>query len=149
MVSADGAVLITPREANLPSDDTLTRGVFAGPKVLVVSPAASAVAVKSPVDLVIEFRPRGDVAVDLNSLSVTYMKVPPVDLTARVKEFVTPTGIAMPSAVLPPGHHTIEIEIKDAEGRVGGREFYTRRVAPEIKGLSSPTGISGRRDNKR
>jgi hypothetical protein len=117
------AVLITPREANLPSDETVTRGVFSGPKIVVVAPVKGTSSVKSPVDLVIEFQPRGGVLVDANSLSVTYKKNPPVDLTERVKEFLTPSGITMPSAEIPPGHHTIEIEVKDADGRVGGREF--------------------------
>lgn len=123
------AVLITTREASLPGDDTITRGVFAGPKVVVVSPSKGAGVVKSPVDLVIEFQPRGGVSIDLNSLSVIYKKTPPVDLTERVREFMTPTGIAMPSAEMPVGRHTIQIEIKDADGRVGAREF-TLDVGP-------------------
>ncbi|MDR3460894.1 MAG: hypothetical protein P4L76_01095 [Beijerinckiaceae bacterium] len=117
------AVLITPREAKLPSDETATRGVFSGPKIVVIAPVKGTNAVKSPLDLVIEFQPRGGVLVDANSLSVTYKKNPPVDLTERVKEFLTPSGITMPAAEIPPGHHTIEIEVKDADGRVGGREF--------------------------
>lgn len=94
-------VLITQREAKLSDDDTLKRGTLPGPKVLLVSPKRGAGAVKSPVALEIRFEPRGDVGIDLNSLAVTYMKTPPVDLTERVKEFVRPDGIVMPTAEIP------------------------------------------------
>jgi len=116
-------VLITEREAKLPNDDTLTRGVMPGPKVLLVSPARDAGAVKPSFDLEIRFESRDGVKVDLNSLVVTYKKTPPVDLTERVKDFLTPAGISMPDAEVPPGDHKIYIEIKDVDGRTGGAEF--------------------------
>jgi hypothetical protein len=115
-------VLITAREAKLPSDDSATRDVYLGPKVVVVSPSRG-VAVKSPFDLKIEFERRGDVDVDLNSLAVTYRKIPPVDLTERLKEFATPSGIDMSVAEAPAGRHRIHIEIKDVNGRLGGTNF--------------------------
>src|SRR5271154_6436847 len=80
-------VLITAREGKLPGDDTASRDVYIGPKVVVVSPARGAT-VKSPFELKIEFEPRDSVDIDLNSLAVTYRKIPPVDLTDRLKEFM-------------------------------------------------------------
>jgi len=116
-------VLITPREAKLPDADKRERGPMLGPKVLLVSPTRDAKSVKSPFSLTIRFEPRDGVAVDLNSLVVTYEKSPPVDLTERLREFLTPDGIAMPQAETPPGDHRIHVEIKDVDGRLGGTEF--------------------------
>jgi hypothetical protein len=123
IASARAAVLITERESKLPDADKRARGPMLGPKVLVVSPARDASGVKSPFALVIRFEERDGVQVDLNSLVVTYEKSPPVDLTERVKEFLTPGGIAMPQAETPPGNHRLHVEIKDVEGRLGGTEF--------------------------
>lgn len=114
-------VLITPAEAGLPNDDTTTRDIYAGPKVVVVSPAGSAV--KSPFDLKITFTPRNGANIDLNSLQVIYMKDPSVDLTDRVREYASPEGIDMSDAEVPPGEHRIQIKIKDVDGRVGGTDF--------------------------
>src|SRR6267154_1082459 len=74
-------ILITPREAKLPDADKRERGPMLGPKVLLISPARDAGAVKSPFALVIRFEGRDGVPIDLNSLIVTYEKTPPVDLT--------------------------------------------------------------------
>jgi hypothetical protein len=116
-------VLITAREAKLPDYVISERGVMLGPKVVVVSPARDAGVVKSPFSLVIRFVPRDGVPVDLNSLVVTYLRSPPVDLTERVKAFLTSSGITMPQAETPPGDHRIHDEIKDVDGRLGGTEF--------------------------
>ncbi len=80
-------------------------------------------AIKSPFPLTIEFQSRDGVPVDLNSLVVTYEKTPPVDLTERVKAYLSPTGISMPQAETPPGKHYIHVEIKYVDGRLGGTEF--------------------------
>jgi hypothetical protein len=116
-------VLITEREAKLPNDDITSRGAFPGPKVVVVSPARGSGVVKSPFNLEIRFESRDGVKIDLDTLSVTYKKSPPVDLTERVRDFLTPQGIEMPLAEAPPGDHKIQIEIKDVDGRPGGTEF--------------------------
>jgi hypothetical protein len=116
-------VLITESEAKLPNDETLARGAMTGPKVLLVSPPRDAHGVKAPFDLEIRFEGRNGVKVDLNSLVVTYKKTPPVDLTERVKDFLTSEGIAMPKAEVPPGDHKIHVEIRDVDGRIGGAEF--------------------------
>jgi hypothetical protein len=117
-------VLITPREASLPDADKRERGVMQGPKVMLVAPPRGAGAVKSPFALTIRFESRDGVPVDLNSLVVTYEKAPPVDLTERVKAYLTPAGIMMPQAETPPGEHRIHVEIKDVNGRLGGAEFF-------------------------
>ena len=54
---------------------------------------------------------------------------PPIDITQRIKPFITPAGIDAPSVVVPSGSHVIEIEATDKEGRVGRRQL-TLTVAP-------------------
>jgi hypothetical protein len=122
-------VLITPTEARLPNSDQHDRGPMLGPKVMLVSPARDARGVKSPFALELRFEARDGAKLDLDSLSVTYEKTPEVDLTERVKDFLTPTGILMPVAEAPPGAHVIHVEIKDVNGRLGGTEF-TLDTAP-------------------
>ncbi len=116
-------VLITARESRLPDADKRERGPMMGPRVMVSWPARGASAVTSPFPLAIKFESRDGVPVDLNSLVVTYEKSPPVDLTERVKAYLSPTGISMPQAETPPGKHFIHVEIKDVNGRLGGTEF--------------------------
>jgi hypothetical protein len=41
-----------------------------------------------------------------------------VDLTQRVKPFVSPAGIDIPEAQVPVGHHLFRIEVKDTDGRL-------------------------------
>lgn len=116
-------VLITPSEARLPDADKRERGFMSGPKVLLKSPPRDATGVKSPFALTIQFQGRDGVPVDLNSLVVVYEKEPPVDLTERVKAFLTSSGISMPQAETPPGEHRLHIEIRDVNGRLGAAEF--------------------------
>src|ERR1700681_2015567 len=96
-------ILITTSEAKLPNNTLVERGALPGPRVLLVSPRGAAGVLKSPFKLELTFESRGGVKIDLNSLTVSYKKMPPVDLTQRVKEFVRPAGIAMPAAEVPPG----------------------------------------------
>ncbi|MDN4015526.1 hypothetical protein [Zwartia panacis] len=48
---------------------------------------------------------------------MTYLKSPIVDLTPRIQTAVTPNGIELKKAIVPPGSHTIRLTIKDVEGR--------------------------------
>lgn len=110
--------LITPDEAKLPNAAQIaTRGVTRGPGVKQVSPDPSAKGLKGPVDLKIAFEPRGGAKIDAESVTLTYMKTPPVDLTSRVKGSIKPDGIDVSKANLPPGDHQIRVTVKDSEGR--------------------------------
>lgn len=112
-----GVVLITPEEAQLPTP----KGVFAaraitrGPRVYLSSSVAGAL--RSPLRLQLAFRGFGGAAINLDSLRVTYLKLPNVDLTSRVRPYVRTTGIEIPDAEAPPGEHLVRVEIHDSEGR--------------------------------
>ena len=110
--------LITPDEAKLPNAaQVTTRGITRGPGVKQVSPDPAAKGLKSPVDLKIAFEPRGGAKIDADSVTLTYLKTPAVDLTSRVKSGIKADGIDVSKASLPPGDHQIRVTVKDSEGR--------------------------------
>lgn len=112
-----GVVLITPEEAQLPTQ----RGVYAaravtrGPRIDLADPDASEA--RSPLRLQLKFRGFGGATINLDSLRVTYLKMPNIDLTSRVRPYAQPTGIEIPDAEAPPGEHLVRVEVHDSEGR--------------------------------
>jgi len=127
--SAAGAshVLITADEAKLPPPKgAITadrRGITRGPKIEVIVDGQQ---VHSPVHLQLKFESFGGAKIDPDSIKVTYMKTPTVDLTDRIKSFVQANGMDMPDAELPPGDHMIRVDIKDSEGRIGSTSFVLK-----------------------
>lgn len=114
--SSMAAWLISPEEALLPDKAiTHTRGIFPGPKIEVVSPLATT-PVKSPVNLHVNFTPRNGSSVDLSSVRVFYFKKNEIDLTQRLKGSITAEGIDYKNADIPPGKHTISVDVKDSNG---------------------------------
>lgn len=118
--------LITAEEAQSPPPKgavaTERRGITRGPKVDVVTGAE----VKSPTRLQLKFEPYGGAKIDPDSVKVTYLRSPNVDLTPRVKSFVQATGIDMPDAELPAGEHMVRVDIKDSDGRAGTTIFVLK-----------------------
>ena len=114
--------LITDEESNLPAtanaDLSFRAGVSRGPSITVVSPKSGGI-LQSPFRLQLKFEGRGGAKIDPDSLKVTYVKSPGVDLTARLKPYAQPGGIDLPEASVPPGDHRIRADIKDTDGRTG------------------------------
>ena len=113
-------MLISETEAKLPlSPDSgmATRGLTRGPAVEMISPALGASNVKSPLPLKIKFTGRNNIAIDPASVKLTYLRFPTVDVTERIKSYVTKDGIDMAQAEVPPGTHVLRLDVKDAEGR--------------------------------
>jgi hypothetical protein len=112
-----GVVLITPEEAQLPTPKGVhvARAVTRGPRIDLAGPDASEA--RSPLRLQLKFRGFGGAMINLDSLRVTYLKTPNVDLTSRVRPYAQPTGIEIPDAEAPPGEHLVRVEIHDSEGR--------------------------------
>ena len=112
-------VLISEAEAKLPPspDAGMTmRGLTRGPGIEQLSPDPDRSA-SAPFPLKVKFLARNNVAVDPASVKLVYLKASPVDLTDRIKRYLTPEGITMNSAEVPPGTHLMRIELKDANGR--------------------------------
>jgi hypothetical protein len=127
-VRAANLVLITTDEAKLPPPQQgavpiSARGVTRGPKVELVSQAGT---VHSPAPLQLKFQTFGGSKVDLDAVQATYLRSPNVDLTTRIKPFVTMTGINVPAAELPPGEHVLRIDIRDSDGRAGTASFLLK-----------------------
>jgi hypothetical protein len=129
--AAQATQLITEEEAKLPPPKgavaTDRRGILRGPKVEVVSPSD---AVSSPLRLQLKFESFGGAKIDPDSVKVTFLRSPNVDLTSRVKPFIQADGINMQDAELPPGEYMVRVDIKDSDGRPGTASF-TLKVAPK------------------
>ena len=54
-----------------------------------------------------KFEPYGGAKIDPDSVKMTYLRTPNVDLTSRVRSFVLPSGIDMPEVELPVGEHMV------------------------------------------
>lgn len=127
--SAAAEVLITEAEAKLPTQKgavaTSARGITRGPRVELVDTAKDG-AFHSPMRFQLKFQSFGGSKIDTGAVQVTYLKVPAVDLTGRVKAFVQETGIDMPDALLPPGEHPLRVDVKDSEGRASTTSFVLK-----------------------
>ena len=123
-------VLITQDEANLPPPKGAIavdrRGVTRGPKIILVGDIEP---MHSPVHLQLKFESFGGAKIDEDSVKVTYLRTPNVDLTPRIKPFVQVTGIDVPDAELPVGDHMVRVDVKDSDGRSGSASFVLQ-VAP-------------------
>jgi hypothetical protein len=116
--------LITPSEAALPEQPSIghERGISRGPTVQVVLPPPGAGTLKSPLDLKIMFESHNGATVNVDSVLLTYMRLPAVDLTQRVRDFIAPTGVEIKQAEVPPGTHTIRVSVSDSNGRTGSAD---------------------------
>jgi hypothetical protein len=118
--SAAATPLVTAEEAQLPADDSRGRvGIERGVDIVPVYPTPKSGAVQSPFNFRVKFRSHGNTEIDLDSLVVVYKKIPEIDLTQRLRPFVQPDGINMPSAEVPPGAHRILIFLWDSVGHGG------------------------------
>jgi hypothetical protein len=122
---AGATTLITAHEAELPPNDGQMRsGIERGPDIVPIYPAPKSGAIQSPFAFRVKFEPHGGTTINLDTLTVTYKRLPDIDLTARVKPFVRPDGIDMPGAEVPPGTHRIWIFIQDSVGHEGRADIH-------------------------
>jgi hypothetical protein len=115
-------LLITTDEARLPDNGVRRRAIFLGPIIQVSARSSAGVHLKSPIHFKVTFQTRLGANIDLDSLSVTYQRLPPQDLTSRVLPFSSNAGIDIPDAEVPPGKHRIWVEVKDTNGDSGWGE---------------------------
>jgi hypothetical protein len=118
--------LVTSEEAALPARSVplldLRGSPTRRPIVVVVSPAPGAGLVHSPLDLKLEFRAFGGAKIDPDSVVVTYLKNPAINITQRITPFISTSGIIITQADVPPGKHEFWVQLKDKDGRLGGGE---------------------------
>jgi hypothetical protein len=117
--------LITEAEARLPDAPSAapTRGISRGPGVRLSTPD-EVTARGFPLQLALD--PRGGARIDPDSLKVTYLKQPAVDLTARLMPGLQGNQIALARVAVPAGIHPIRVSVRDTEGREGALTFMLR-----------------------
>jgi hypothetical protein len=124
---ASAAMLITDEEAKLPPPKgavaTDRRGVTRAPKIRYVEESEP---IHSPMHLRLTFESFGGAKIDPDSVKVTYLRTPNVDLTPRIKSFVRAGGIDIPDVELPAGEHMVRIDVKDSDGRMGSTSFVLK-----------------------
>jgi hypothetical protein len=125
--SEAGTILITEHEASLPNGHfaAATRGITRGPSVELVEPGETA---HSPVHFQVRFQAFGGNKINLDTLRVSYLKSPEIDLVPRLMRFIQRSGIDIPDAEIPPGEHSIRIEVADTEGRTRSSVFVFKVV---------------------
>jgi hypothetical protein len=127
---AQATQLITEAEAKLPPPKGAVaadrRGIMRGPKIEFIAPVDS---VRSPIHLQLKFESFGGTRIDPDSVKMTFLRTPNVDLTPRVKPFVRPAGIDIPDSELPPGEYMVRVDLKDSDGRPGSTSFVLK-IAP-------------------
>jgi hypothetical protein len=125
--AASAVTLITDDEAKRPNDPQLgaTRGITRGPAIH-FEPPTSNPAPHAPFDFRVHFEAHGGAAVDPDHIRITYLKTPNVDLTDRLRPYITAQGIDMPAAQLPGGEHALHIVVEDTEGRSGEATFTVK-----------------------
>jgi len=115
--------LVTAEEAALPASRSFgfsTPQPDSGP--VITTPEMEATESK-PFSLRIGVAPRGGVAVNPASLKMEYLKTPAVDLSIRVRPYVTQEGVKIERVTLPAGLHHFRLSVSDAEGRLSQKDF--------------------------
>ena len=111
--------LVTDAEAGLPNAaqkvQLLGEGIIPPPTITQVSPAPGAVAVHSPFALKIDFTAQPNEPIDVSSVKVVYEKNPEIDLTPRLRPYISAEGISVPASALPPGSQTILVHVADKD----------------------------------
>ncbi|GJL65523.1 MAG: hypothetical protein NPIRA05_04940 [Nitrospirales bacterium] len=119
--------LITPEEAAMkpaaPDTDALDGEPLSeiGREMLEIGPIVEIVKpntenpIGSPVEVLINFKERL-AKINLASLTVEVEKFINIDITDRIKPYVTDQGIHIPDAPLPSGDHSLILYIEDTKG---------------------------------
>ena len=112
--------LITQAEASLPAapaTQIAMRGLTRGPSVDQLSPSPTALVPLGPLTFDIAFEAHNGASVDPATVKLTYLKQPAIDLTQRLRPYITATGIKASDVDVPPGVHAIRIDLSDTQGR--------------------------------
>jgi hypothetical protein len=113
-----GVWLVTSQEAAQPPSATSKAGrsITRGPAIRQVSPTG-AVTANQPFDLHVEFFGRGGEKINPAATQITILRGGNIDITERLKPYITVNGIEMPAAMVPPGDHVLQVAVSDVDGR--------------------------------
>ena len=76
-----------------------------------------------PFALVVSLAPRDGAAPDPSTLHVECLKSPAIDLTPRIRPYVSQDGVNIERVTLPAGLHHFRVSISDALGRLSEKDF--------------------------
>ncbi len=119
--------LVTPEEAALAnaerSPGVRQRGIAprSGPAIELLKPTAGQ-ASRAPVEIDVKFHPSA-APIDESTIHVTLLKFINVDLTDRLRPYITASGIYIPNANLPSGQHAVRITLADREGNASSTQM--------------------------
>ena len=127
----ESVFLVTEEEAAQPPTRAVVEELNDGPMISIVSPENGAT-LSGSFRLYIEVEKReGGADVFMDSLKVRYLKMVPIDITDRVKEYVYDTNLDVPNAEFPEGDHRAEIYIEDTDGNASSKLFHVKVVEVE------------------
>ena len=118
-VIASSAVLLV-RMATLPAamattgEPTLGPEETRGPMIHVISPARGNPLGKHA-EVFARFEPR-QAPINLTTVKVTLLRMISIDITDRIRPYLTSEGIRIPSLQIPAGQHRIRISVADVTG---------------------------------
>lgn len=122
--------LITAEEAAAPDLDPAewhleVSRADGGPEIQVISPRMGE-SIKKPVLIDVRFI-KGEKEIDPSTIKLEYLKFITIDLTPRVKDYLTKDGVKVSNVNLPSGTHTIRLSVGDTGGAVT-RQVFTFEV---------------------
>ncbi len=118
-LAEDLLILITPEEAARP-DAPIPRGIKTktegnGPQIKVYSPNLDE-PLRTPFLLDIAFEASPDKTLDFDTLSVKYLRLISIDLTARIKPHLDSNRLIVKNVKVPQGKHRLQLFIAYTSG---------------------------------
>lgn len=127
LISLEEAAMAPLEVSDLPSDVTdIGRGAIDfGPIIEIIKPSGAKVAIAPPVEILVHFVKR-EFPIDPESIEVELVKFFTIDITDRVKPYISKDGIHIPEANLPEGEHQIRLTVADTEGTSSSKDMIVR-----------------------
>jgi hypothetical protein len=125
-------VLVTDQEALEPPPEDVSsgnKGITRGPAIEDVAPRDGQSKYVIPGPFRIRIISRNEVPVDPEAIRIVYLRSRPIDVTQRVRPFITKGEINVPSVLMPPGLHLFRIEATDGLGRRSSLVIKVNAVA--------------------
>jgi len=132
-------MLLTPQEAilgEMPAGESsreplaeqrfiVPESAVTGPEIQILSPEPEKV-YPSPLKVLVKFVPREGTQVDLSALKVECLKIIAINITDRIRAYITNQGIDVDKAELPSGAHKIRVTLRDTGGGVSSKVFTVK-----------------------
>ncbi len=123
VTGGNSVLLVTEEQAGLDNVRGIVEEVDDGPTINIVSPKSGSV-LTGTFRLHVEITKKTDGAnVNMKTLKVNYLKIVTINITSKVKDYITGNKVDVPDAEFPVGNHRTEIYIEDVDGNVSRKLF--------------------------